>query len=181
MKNILLTLTLITLLLFSTCKICTLAYEKVYLQRGIPLNYGINRYNNSYYNPYISPYRYRALNANDARRLRRMRVIRNMQRMQRNYYRNNFLTWNNSKTPKNGVLTGYSVPVNSDDDIYYDYNSGKKVKNHNKNTVLKPSSNCSTELYSMPAQDNSYQSSNGQRINDTGGVAGKTGVTIIWD
>lgn len=102
-----------------------------------------------------------------------------MQKLQRNYYRNNFLTWNNQKNPKNGILTGYSVPVDSDD-IYYDYNSGKKVKNYNNNAILKPSSNCNTDLYSMPTRDNSYYS-NGKKMNDGGGVAGKTGVSIIWD
>lgn len=167
----------------------TFAYEKVYLQ--LPntnslnrsfYNYGYNRY--SPYHPYSSynnsflrrnyygPYRYAGYSTTDAKRLKRLKTIRRLQRL-----RSNYLTWDirnvkNSILNGNGTMTGYSVPVSQD--IYNQM--GINPPNSNPNTKT----SAPMELYSMPSQDGSRYS-RGKRDNDTGGVAGRTGVTIIYD
>ena len=73
-----------------------------------------------------------------------------------------------------GALTGYSTPISTD--IYKQF--GIDPKNQKQN--LK-SPNVTTDLFSMPKTNYGYTSSNTLKKGSDGAVAGKTGVTIIYD
>ena len=72
-----------------------------------------------------------------------------------------------------GSLTGYSTPISSD--VYKQFG----IDPNNKQNLKSP--NVMTDLFSMPKINSGYNSSNTIRSNSDGGVAGKTGVTIIYD
>jgi len=125
---------------------------------------------NPYSNSYKNPYYYRKYNANNAKRIQRMNKIRQLNRI-----KNNFLSWNfnRNNNQNNGVLTGYSVPVQSN--VYNQINSDifdfdKKFSSPNSNT----------NLFATPS-GSEYYFNDGRYFRNFNETQGKTGVTIIYD
>lgn len=81
--------------------------------------------------------------------------------------------WTFNKNNQGG-LTGYSVPVNND--IYKQFG----IDPNNQKQNLK-SPNVMFDLFSAPKTNYGYSSSNTLKETGSGGVGGKTGVTIIYD
>lgn len=133
-------------------------------------------YRNNYYRPTYNPYynysttnyRFKKLSSSDRKKIRKIRTINRIRRNVRNY-----LTWDILRNAK-GALTGYSTPINQD--VYQQL--GVDVNNSNQKKL---SPNTTMDLYSMPSNNNSRYSSKGKKDNDLGGVAGRTGVKIIYD
>lgn len=148
------------------------AYQKVYLQKNYnPYSYNTRNYytyplNRSY--QYYNPYTYQRVNSNNANKIRRLRTIK---RLNRQF--NPYLTWNNK--PKNGNLTGYSVPVSKD---VYDQMGISPYDPKTKQKTNAPT--CNTDLFSSPNGNEMYYTNGEKRVN-LGGTTGKTGVTIIYD
>ena len=125
------------------------------------------------YNPYsqYSSYaRYRRANLNNKQRIKRMQKIRKMNRVRNNL--SSYLSWFN-RNQNQGVMTGYSVPVNQD--IF------NQVGIFPNNILQMPSSiNCNTDLYSMPSGSEFYYQ-NGRYYRNPKNVGAKAGVRIIYD
>jgi len=143
------------------------AIEKIYIQQPPVFNNQIYKrpVYSPYSNMYYSPYRYRKTNYNDAKRIQRINRIRHLNRI-----RNNIVSWNLNRN-KNGIMTGYSTPINQN--IYNQF--GQDFWDTNK---IAP--NCTTDLFSTPSAGGSYHK-RGEWINRNGGVSSKTGVRIIYD
>ena len=75
---------------------------------------------------------------------------------------------------KNGALTGYSTPINQD--VFRQLN----IDPNDKKQRLK-SPNVMTDLFSSPKTYQDIDSNNTLKERNGGGVATKTGVTIIYD
>ena len=81
--------------------------------------------------------------------------------------------WSFNKN-KNGALTGYSTPINSD--IFKQLN----IDPNDKKQYLK-SPNVMTDLFSTPNINYGNDSNNTSKQTGSGGVGNKCGVTIIYD
>ncbi len=169
-----------------------LGYEKVYLQRPSSSysssfgnrNYLPSRrvfYNMPYrptYNPYGQSLYYN--NANPSKKLiRRMRLLR---RIKNNAY--NYLSFDILRNFKpQGTPTGWSTPITSDAggllDPNYNINSGRFNRNNAGQGIKSPT--VQTDIFVLPGMGNSSSDNKGNKNNDTGGIAGRTGVTIIYD
>lgn len=169
---------ILTLILFFTQN--AFAYEKIYLQRQSGAYYPT--YQRNYVAPcacqnayrYLSPYGYNQNYLINQRRLDRglFRLIQ-LRRLQNAYFNNISIF---KPKNQNGALSGYSVPIDND--------SYEKIINSDSDDLMpkqKPSSNCTTELYSMPQGKDTYYKSNGKYYKTMGGIGGRTGVTIIYD
>ena len=159
MKKLFFTLSLI--LIYSNS---VFAVEKIYLQRPTTYSNPIIR---PTYNPYSSPYSYRKYNRNNPKRLQRLNKIRNLNRLKNNLY-----NWS-SNPYSNGVMTGYSLPINND--IYKQMGISPMFTKQNTTSPT-----CNTNLFSSPIGNESYYN-DGRFIRDLGGISSKTGVTIIYD
>lgn len=173
-------LTGLFLLSLSVC-----AYEKVYLEQ-YPSNYQTRGYFNRtmrpMYQQYNNPYRFQ-YNQNPYNvQYYRTNTLKDriLNRLFNKYYnRLSFLNFN-----KNGTMTGYSTPISSDvyKELGIEDNNQDDNNNQNKNYKQRlKSPTCNTDLFSNPTQNGFYSKANGKRINDGGGTASKTGVTIIYD
>lgn len=171
---------LIAILSFIFIINCALAYEKVYLQEpsssfsSSPFAKKSLLYNIPYrptYNPYSNTkYNYNNL-TKDRNTLRRIRLLRKIK-----YNSDNFLSWDILRNQK-GNMTGYSTPINNDAYNLLDPNYGKK--NTNNQNIKSPTTQ--TDIFVLPGNGNSSRDNKGNRSDDTGGIAGRTGVTIIYD
>ena len=126
------------------------------------------------YNPYsqYSSYaKYRRTNLNNKQRIKRMQKIRRMNRVRNNL--SSYLSWFNNKNQNNGVMTGYSVPIN------------QNILNQtgfypNDIHQLPNSLNCNTDLYSLPYGDSVFYK-NGKYFRSPSSIGSKAGVRIIYD
>ena len=104
-----------------------------------------------------------------------MQKARKINRIKRNL--SSYLSGIGNKNYNQGVMTGYSVPINQN--VFSQV--GIYPRNYN-NAINQPSSfsNCNTDLFSMPSGNELYYT-DGRFFRNSGGLEGKTGVKIIYD
>ena len=142
----------LTLLIIAFLSQNAFCYEKVYLQEQNPNKIIYQKV----YNSNINRYYYKK---------NQLKKYRNLKRIKRNIYNLYRLSFDFNKN-NSGSLTGYSMPISSDD-----YN---KIFKDN-------SSNLNTELFSSPTKNYDINSTNGNKNQYDATTGSKTGVTIIYD